>query len=107
MSLPDLRMEIEKERDALLRQQEILADISWNLSTLFQSLGVPTRTALMDALEGSRGMVGKAIEWAAEFDAFWEALPVGDSRREDYYSEIDEFTDTKFKTLIAETRLGG
>lgn len=93
--------------DALTRQQEIIADIGFSMGHHWHSVSEKVRGGLMDHLEGSRGLMEKAVEWAVEFDTWWEALPEEDDRRQNYISEVEEFAGKKMKTLIAEFRLGG
>ena len=99
--------EVRGVRDALARQQEIIADIGFNAGYHWHSVSEEARGDLIDHLDGSRGLMEKIIDWAREFDAFWEALPENDGRRENYISEVDEFAEQKLKTMIAEIRLGG
>lgn len=93
------------EREALLRQREILADIAFQSGSEWIFLNADIRTALMEELEGSRGLKDKLYEWAVKFDAFWETLPENDPRREDYITEIDTFAREQMAGLVATVRL--
>lgn len=84
---------------ALKRQQEIIADISFHVGHRWHGLHEHVRQYIMDDVNGSRGLMERAVDWAEEFDRFWEALPEDDSRREDYISEVDEFASKKFDEL--------
>ncbi len=96
---------LENERDALLRQQEIISDISYTGGYSWHSVSEDVREALMDELNGSRGLHEKFVEWAKEFDALWEALPEDDDRRQNYIAEVDNFAQAKFDGLVATVRL--
>lgn len=98
--------ELTARYDTLYRQQEILCDITWQCSSMWRDVTEPVRSDLMDYLNGSRCLTDKMVEWAGEFDAWWEALPEDNPRREDYYVEIEQFAERKFKALLAEVRLG-
>lgn len=95
------------ERDKLNREQEIIADIGFHVGYKWRGLSEDVRNQIMDAIEGSRGLVEHIIRWAGEFDVFWEALPENDERRENYISEVDDFANEKFSAMVAEIRLGG
>jgi hypothetical protein len=84
---------------ALKRQQEIIADISFYVGHRWASLTDTVREYIMDDVNGSRGLMDRAVDWAVEFDAFWEALPEDDERRENYIGEVDEFASSKFDEL--------
>jgi hypothetical protein len=90
-----------KKRKALARQQEILADIAFNVGHRWVQAGREVTDRILDSLEGSRGLTGRMIEWAVEFDAAWEAGQA-DLNLENYIGEIDEFSDNKFKELVRE-----
>lgn len=96
--------DLTAERDALKRQRKILTDIGFICGSHWAGLSEATREALSEKLDGSRGLVAQIIEWAVEFDVYWEALPVHE-RRDNYISEVDDFAEAKFKTLVVETRL--
>jgi len=93
------------EREALLRQREIISSIAFEVGHKWSQYNEDVRKALMEDLEGSRGLHDKFVEWSIEFDKFWEALPEGDPRRENYIIEIDDFTLDKLNGLIVMTRL--
>lgn len=105
-SLNDVVRELTAERDKLKREQEVLADIGFHVGHRWRELSVEVRSQIMDATEGSRGLVDNMIRWAGEFDVFWEALPEDDDRRENYISEVDDFANEKFSAMVAEIRLG-
>lgn len=92
------------EVEALRRQQEIVADVSWVVGYHWRVVDEPVRMEVMDAIDGSRGLMAKCVEWAKEFDHVWEAKDV--DKREDYIVEVDHFASSKFKALVAEIRLG-
>lgn len=93
------------EREALQRQREILADIAFTSGHKWMQYDETIRDALMEDLEGSRGLKDKFVEWAIEFDKLWEGLDSTDPRRENYIIEIDDFTLDKLNGLIVMTRL--
>lgn len=94
-----------QERDALIRQREILSDIAFNSGFAWRSISTEVRSQVMDALLGSRGLHEKFIEWAIEFDKEWESRR--DDGREDYYTDIDNFAADKLAQLVASIRLDG
>jgi hypothetical protein len=93
------------ECDALKRQQEILAFIAFEVGYRWHSVGDVAHDEIMNALEGSVGMMQKAVEWAKEFDAFWEARPDDDERKQDFIGEVSEFAGGKFDAMVAQIRL--
>lgn len=95
--------QLGQEVEALRRQQEIIADIGWTVGYNWQPIDEKLRGQIMDAVEGSRGLMEKCTDWAKEFDAIWEAKDK--DKREDYISEVDEFATEKFRGLVAEVRL--
>lgn len=74
---------------SLLRKQEIIADIAFNIGAYWSKMNVHDASTIMDTLGGSRCMMQKIIEWADEFDAYWEALDPNADEREDYIGIID------------------
>jgi len=86
-----------KKRKALARQQEILADIAFNVGHKWAQTGREVTDRILNSLEGSRGLSARMIEWAVEFDTAWEA---GEVDLENYIGEIDEFSDAKFAELV-------
>lgn len=93
------------EAERLERQQEIIADIAFNGGMYWQRLGSETANQVSEAIEGSRGLMQKFVQWAGEFDAFWEGLDDNDDRRQNYITEIDDFAIGKINAMIAEIRL--
>jgi hypothetical protein len=87
---------------ALKRQQEIIADFSFSMGHLWRPLHIDTCQKIMDHVEGSFGLHQRVIEWAKEFDTYWEALPEEDDRRHDFLGETDAFFTKKFEALKAE-----
>ncbi len=85
----------------LLRRQEIIADIGFEMGARWGDIDVDVRCKIMEAHGGSRGLMQELNLWAVEFDAFWEALPEHDDRREDYITEIDNFACKKMNEMVA------
>lgn len=86
---------------ALLRKQEIIADIGFEVGYAWATTSDEICSQLIDDLEGSRGLMQKVIEWANEFDLFWEGLADNDPRRENYIPEICQFSIDKFTKMVA------
>lgn len=97
---------VTAERDKLSREREIIADIGFSVGYKWRDLSEEVREQIVEAIEGSRGMVDNIVRWASEFDVFWEALPEFDDRRQDYISKIEDFANEKFSAMVAEIRLG-
>jgi hypothetical protein len=87
---------------ALKRQQEIIADIGFEVGHIWRPLDIELCQAIMDKHEGSRGLMELVVDWAKEFDVFWEALPEDDERRDNYISEVSNFAVEKFNALVKE-----
>lgn len=95
--------QLGNEVEALRRQQEIIADISWAVGYHWRPLDEALKGQVMDAVEGSRGLMERCTDWAKEFDAIWEAKDK--DKREDYISDVEIFAAEKFRALVAEVRL--
>lgn len=93
------------ERDNLSRQQEILSDIAFNCGLAWNDCGEGICAAIMEELQGSRGLMDKFKEWAREFDSWWESLEQDAPQRENYIEVIDTFSSDKFNALVATVRL--
>jgi hypothetical protein len=76
---------------------EVIFDIASNLSAHLYQLGDGERDALMDAVDGSRGLCfNHAIPWAKEFQEKWAARSDDEI---DYLIEIDRFVSNKVAAL--------
>jgi hypothetical protein len=91
--------EVSAKLAKAVRMREIIADISFYVGHRWHGLTETVREYIMDDVNGSRGLMERAVDWAEEFDRFWEALPEDDERRENYISEVDEFASSKFDEL--------
>ena len=90
------------KRDALLRQQEILHDISFELGFRWAGMSVDVQERILDHVGGSRELSDMAASWAEEFDKWWEKN-VDDQCRvmnADYIDAIDDFATRKVDELI-------
>jgi hypothetical protein len=87
----------------LQRQQEILFDISMELGMLWSKADRELNGALMDLLNGSRGLFDLAVSWTAEFDRDWEHSPHDPDR--DYIESVRSFAMKKYNELIEEARV--
>lgn len=85
---------------ALLRRQEIIADLGFDIGYAWRTMKSDVCSKIMDNIEGSRGLMQEINRWACEFDTFWEALPEGDDRRERYIEEIFDFGAAKLQELV-------
>ena len=83
---------------AMGRQREIIFDLAFYVGHAWRALDTTVASAVMDKVEGSRGLFVLVEEWALEFDAEWEKRP--ESGKEDYMSDIDAFAAKKFAELI-------
>jgi hypothetical protein len=81
------------------RQQEILFDISMELGMVWSKADRELNGALMDLLNGSRGLFDLAVSWTAEFDRDWEHSPHDPDR--DYIESVRGFTMKKYRELVA------
>jgi hypothetical protein len=89
--------------DALVRRQEYIAAIAMGVGFVWYQISTEVRAAIMDQVDGSSGLHDKIVEWAGEFDAYWEAH--SGIAQDEFVNEIANFADAKIKTLIAEARL--
>lgn len=98
---------VQQHINAIERQQEIIADISFAGGSYWERLNEDARTRILDQIEGSRGLMQRFVAWAVEFDAAWEALDPGADRDklDNYIGEVDDFAHQKMNALVAECRL--
>ncbi|MGN8188699.1 hypothetical protein ACTJLD_22185 [Burkholderia sp. 22088] len=87
----------ELTKEALERQQEILADIAFEAGNRWARADSRACGKVIDALNGSRGLMEEFIDWANEFDMLWEA---GELDQEDYIGELCRFADRKLTELF-------
>ncbi|RQZ70139.1 hypothetical protein [Burkholderia sp. Bp9004] len=87
----------ELTKEALERQQEILADIAFEAGNRWARTDSTLCGKVIDALNGSRGLIEEFIDWANEFDLLWEA---GELDPEDYIGELCRFADRKLTELF-------
>lgn len=88
-------------RLVLERQQELIAFISFEIGYRWAALGDDVASKMMDSVEGSVGMLQRAVEWAGEFDVIWESLPANDDRRQDFIAQVSDFAGDKFDRLVS------
>jgi hypothetical protein len=84
---------------ALMRKQELIADIGFEVGHWWERTTNSGCSKIMEHCDGSRGLMQLVVEWAGEFDTFWEALDEDDDRRENYIEEIVNFTAKKIAAL--------
>lgn len=97
--------ELHAQIEGYQRREEILTDIAFNCGIHWSRINAKLGGELMDHLDGSRGLHERFVQWAREFDAWWEALDEEDDRRENYLIEIDRFAKQKFDAMVVEAKL--
>lgn len=90
----------ELTREALARQQEILADIAFHAGARWATTSAIVTDMVMDKIGGSRGLIEEFKDWANEFDLLWEA---GELDQNDYIGEVDAFTERQMHQLIMDS----
>jgi hypothetical protein len=104
-SYDDLNRELIVQRAKLakaMRMQEIIADIGFYVGHRWRTLHIDICQKILEPIEGTRGLMDLIVQWASEFDAFWEELPQDDDRRENYIEVVDDFAAKRLDKLIEE-----
>lgn len=84
---------------------EVVSDITTDVYCHLNNMEEDDRDALMDAIEGSRGLFWQHIlPWAKEYQVGWNKLTEieQEKKSQDYLTDIDSYTQEKFKVLLAE-----
>lgn len=81
---------------------ENVFEMAWLLKGRWDDLTFDVRMALIDKVQGSRGLSELVQGWAKEFEESWQLLPEDDTRRDDWFGEIGAFVDRNFNALISE-----
>jgi hypothetical protein len=86
----------------LQRQREILFDISMDLGVTWRTIDIKTREAMMDKINGSRGLFEHVLRWVEEFDREWESSERDPNK--DYMESVADFTMNKLSEMIEAAR---